>query len=126
MTIRSPRRAGVACVDETGVAERADALPLVLLVLFFTVLFFAATFFGATFFAATFFGATFFGATFFGAAPCAVLFFTVLFFAGMACLLKRTPRLRLLLSREREPLDQARRAKRWGLRRRETLAGSVP
>jgi len=67
MTMRSPRRAGAARLDETG-SERRDVPEVALLVIFPTVRFFAATFFGVVFLT--------------------VLFFAELFFAGTARLLE--------------------------------------
>ena len=54
MMMRSPRRAGVARVDEAGVAERRDVLWVALLVVLRVVAFFAVAFVVMLFFAVAF------------------------------------------------------------------------
>jgi hypothetical protein len=95
MTIRSPRRAGVARVDErlTGVVERPDALGVALFVAFLAVAFLAVAFLAVAFLAVAFLAVDFLAVDFL-----AVDFLAVDFLAGMTRLLNLTAPLRLRLS----------------------------
>jgi hypothetical protein len=94
MTMRSPRRAGVACVDEAGVAERRDVLGVALLVVFPVVAFDAVDFLETLFFAAAP------GVDFFVEVFSALVFLTAVFLAGTVRLLKLMAIFRLRLWRE--------------------------
>ena len=82
MTMRSPRRAGAAGVEEAGLAEGRDVPPVALLVVFLAVAVCAVAFGVTPFFA----GAL--GVAFFVGVCLALALLAMFFFAGTVCLLE--------------------------------------